>query len=127
MNLLNCTQCDYKVINYTNKFCRKQFLPRPRQIKTRDIQDFKNASANSGLDKLNEFIAETQLNSKYCDDFIEWIPHKNLNNVKFLTNGGNSDVYFGTWNISSFTNNVVLKAIRDSNNVSGDILNEVKY
>lgn len=39
------------------------------------------------------------LNSKYCVDFIKWIPCSNLDNVKYLTNGGNSKVYFGTWNL----------------------------
>ncbi|PKB92403.1 hypothetical protein RhiirA5_444822 [Rhizophagus irregularis] len=29
------------------------------------------------------------LNSKYCDDFIKWIPCSNLDNVKYLINGGN--------------------------------------
>ena len=133
MYYLDCTQCDYKVINYSNKFCRRRFLPLPRQnlqINTpanlsRDIKDFKNSSTNSGLNKLNEFITETQLKSKYCDDFIEWIPRKNLENVKYLTRGGNSEVYSGIWNLSldmHLTTNVILKAIKDSDN----ILNEVR-
>ena len=122
---MNCTLCYSKVINYPSKFCRRKFLPQP--LNTNNIQDFKNASENSGLDKLNEFITKTQLNSKYCYDYIEWIPHINLKNVKFLTKGGNSNVYFGTWNISLFTTtSVALKATRGSDNINDDILNEVK-
>ena len=118
---LNCTQCDYKVIN-SNKFCRKQFFPRLRT----NIQD--NSSVNSGLDKLDEFITETQLNSEYCDDIIEWIPYKKLECVEYLTRGGNSEVYLGTWNLSlntHLTSTVALKAIKDSDNTNDNILNEV--
>ena len=76
--------------------------------------------------KLYKFITETQINSKCCDDFIEWIPRRNLENVNFLANGGNSKVYSGTWNLSlNLTSDVALKAIRDSDNINDDILNEV--
>lgn len=86
---------------------------------------------------MDEFINETQLNSKYCDDYIEWIPRSNLENVKYLTNGGNSKVYFGTWNLmlnmslASIVSNqlsfkVALKAINDSDNINDHILNEVR-
>ena len=79
-----CVQCNQKIINYPNQLCRRQFLS-PSQInRTRSIQ--KNISGNF---KLDGFIKETQLNSKYCDDFIEWIPHSNLENIN-LTDGGNS-------------------------------------
>ncbi|CAB5353477.1 unnamed protein product [Rhizophagus irregularis] len=107
-----CTKCNQKIMNYPNKLCRKQFLP-PR-------------------------ITKTQLNSKYCDDFIEWIPSSNLENIKHLANGGSSKVYFGIWNLSSnmslapvipkqVTCKVVLKSINGSDNISDLILNELKF
>ena len=67
-------------------------------------------SETSGNLILDEFIKETQLNSKHCDDFIEWIPHSNLENIKYLTNGGNSKVYIGTWNLllTYYLNNYLL-------------------
>jgi hypothetical protein len=152
----NCVQCNQKVVNYPNQFCRSQFLL-PSQIdgvRKNEINNL-NISENlfkinyespkneltddktSGNFKLDEFIKETQLNSKYCDDFIEWIPHSNLENVKYLTNGGSSKVYFGTWNLllntslasialKQISSNVALKAINDSENVNDHILNEVR-
>ncbi|CAB5217416.1 unnamed protein product [Rhizophagus irregularis] len=135
-----CTKCNQKIMNYPNKLCRKQFLP-PRITSTYEIQNsgtnnfFKLLSENL---KLDEFIKETQLNSKYCDDFIEWIPSSNLENIKHLANGGSSKVYFGIWNLSSnmslapvipkqVTCKVVLKSINGSDNISDLILNELKF
>jgi len=130
-----CKNCNHRVINYPNQLCRRQFLPsqRPR-VETRGIQINKQTSPSrwtSGNSKLDEFIEETQQNSKFCDDFVEWIPNSNLENIKFLTGGGNSEVYHGIWNLllnislasKKSSTNIVLKAIRDSDN---DILNEVK-
>src|SRR5687767_12579782 len=89
-----CKQCNQSIINYPNQLCRKQFLtPQPRSIT--HINKFKR----SGNSELDEFIKETQLNSKHCDDFIEWIPRKNVKNIEFLADGGNSKVYSGTWNL----------------------------
>ena len=87
---------------------------------------------------MDEFIKETLLNSQYCDDFIEWIPCSNLENIKYLTNGGNSKVYIGTWNLlpkqsflllnepKQLSVNIALKAIKDSHKNNDNILNEVK-
>jgi hypothetical protein len=113
-----CMQCDQKIINYSGQFCRKHFLSLS-QINT------------CGNVKLDEFIKETQLNSKYCDDLVEWIPQSNLKNIKYLTNGGNSKVYSGTWNLLSnmslASTNIALKAIKDfDSNINDNILNEVR-
>ncbi|CAB4435990.1 unnamed protein product [Rhizophagus irregularis] len=112
-NFKICTQCNKKVISFPNNFCRKQFL-----------SSIDNET--SGNINLDEFIKKTQLNSKFCDDFIEWIPYSNFENIKYLTSGGNSKIYFGNWllnkslaSISSL--NVVLKVIRIS-----DSLKELK-
>lgn len=109
-----CTQCNKKVISFPNNFCRKQFL-----------SSIDNET--SGNINLDEFIKKTQLNSKFCDDFIEWIPYSNFENIKYLTSGGNSKIYFGNWllnkSLASMSSlNVVLKVIRIS-----DSLKEVKY
>ena len=108
-----CKQCDQKMVNYYSQFCRKHFLSHS-QINT------------CGNVKLDEFIKETQLNSKYCDDFVEWIPRSNLENITYLTNGGNSKVYSGTWNLllnMSLDAKIALKAIKDD---FDSILNEVR-
>ena len=59
-NCTTCMQCDQRIINYSNQLCRRQFLP-PSQI---------NVIKTSGSFKLDEFIKETQLNSKHCDDLL---------------------------------------------------------
>src|SRR5688572_1264790 len=126
--LITCTQCNQRIINYPNQLCRRQFLP-PSQRTCSVVNKFENKSGNL---KLDEFIRETQLNSEFCDDFIEWIPHSNIKNIKFLTNGGNSKVYCGTWSLlltmpltsKQLSTKIALKVIRDSDNDC--ILNEVK-
>ncbi|CAB4486202.1 unnamed protein product [Rhizophagus irregularis] len=143
----SCIQCNQKLINDSIKFCRKQFLSsqineysETRSVKINEVNITKKEfidSKISGNFKLDEFIKETQLNSKYCDDFIEWIPRSNLENIKYLTNGGNSKVYFGTWNLmlnmslasivsNQLSSKVALKAINDSDNINNHILNELK-
>jgi hypothetical protein len=150
-----CTKYNQKIINYSNQLCRKQFLPPSRINRTRGIQDskankdkfyykvkyilpknklFKNKLLSGNL-KLDKFIKETQKNSKYCDDFIEWIPNSNIKDIIYLTNGGNSKVYFGNWNLSLNISldsvapkqvKVVLKSINNSDKISDLILNEVR-
>src|ERR1043165_2853013 len=90
-----CKTCNYRMIN-SNQLCRRRFLP--SQIKTRDIQN--NSSTISGNLELDEFIKETQQNSKSCDDFVEWIPNSNFKKVRSLVSRGNSEVYCGTWRFS---------------------------
>src|SRR6266542_6280039 len=119
-----CKNCGHRVISDPNQFCRRQLLQSQwPQIKARSTQ----TSTSSGNLELDEFIEETQQNSKFCDDFVEWIPNSNLENIELLTKGGNSKVYHGTWNLllnmSLASTNIVLKAMRDPDN---DILNEVK-
>ncbi|RGB38916.1 kinase-like domain-containing protein [Rhizophagus diaphanus] len=150
MNVLedtSCIQCNQKLINDSIQFCRKKFLSsqineysETRSVKINETNITKKKfidSKTSGNSKLDEFIKETQLNSKYCDDFIEWIPRSDLENIKYLTNGGNSKVYTGTWNLilnislASIVSNqlsfkVALKAINDSDNINDNILNELK-
>ncbi|GES77932.1 kinase-like domain-containing protein [Rhizophagus clarus] len=141
-----CIQCNQKMVNYSNQLCRKQFLTPTRYSKTRSVQineiniinDELIDNKTSGNFILDEFIKETQLNSKYCDDFIEWIPLSNLEDVKYSTNGGNSKIYFGTWNLllnmslasmasKQFSSSrVALKVINDFDNVNDHILNELK-
>ena len=122
--LITCTQCNQRIINYPNQLCRRQFLP-PSQRTCSVVNKFENKSGNL---KLDEFIRETQLNSEFCDDFIEWIPHENLESIKYLTDGGNSKVYFGTWNLLnvSLAIKIALKVIKDSHNINDNILNEVR-
>src|ERR1051325_1450092 len=99
-----CTHCNLRMLNYQNQHCGRQFLTNRSSITCNIRKSIINKLEDDsirGNSKINEFIKETQLNSKYCDDFIEWIPHSSLENIKFLTYGGNSKIYFGTWNLAS--------------------------
>ena len=142
-----CMQCNQKIINYPNQLCRKQFLPafqRTRGIQENRVNNLKsiinkllnkkqNKLMTSGNSTLDEFINKTQLDSKHCDDFIEWIPLSNLENMEFLTNGGNSKVYRGIWNLlkmpldsKQLSTKIALKFIKDSDDINEYTLNEVK-
>jgi hypothetical protein len=125
-----CVQCNQRIINYSNQLCRRQFLS-PSRIneysKTRGVQNnIENElidNETSGNLIIDEFIKETQSNSKCCDDFIEWVSCSNLENIKYLTIGGNSKIYSGTWKLNQLSTNIALKVV---NNTSENILNEVK-
>ncbi len=47
-------------------------------------------SENEFIDK---FIQETQLNAKYIDQILEWIPYNNFKNIKYLDKGGFGTIY----------------------------------
>jgi hypothetical protein len=136
-----CSRCNQRIISYPDQLCRRQFLfPSQHQTEFNNIQTNiinksesigNGGSRTSGNSKLDGFIKETQLNSKYCDDFIEWIPYSNLENIKFLTNGGNSKIYFGTWLLDSpfaskQSTKVTLKTTDDFEIRNNDIPIEVK-
>ncbi|CAB4436008.1 unnamed protein product [Rhizophagus irregularis] len=124
-----CMQCNQRIINYSNQLCRKQFLS-PSRIneysKIRSVQINQENKIESGNLIIDEFIKETQLNSKCCDDFIEWVSCSNLENIKYLTFGGNSKIYSGTWKLNQLSTNIALKVTKDSNNINDNILNELK-
>src|SRR5688572_14050153 len=85
-----CETCNHHVINYPNQLCRRKSLSeksKSSSFKTRlniRMPSFMNSSSEtSGNLELDEFIKETQQNSKACDDFVEWIPYSNLEDIKF--------------------------------------------
>jgi hypothetical protein len=127
-----CTHCNKrKLINYSSQPCRRKFLLSSSQIKDRSIPQISNQKnffteneLISGNSKLDEFIKETQ-KSEFCDDFVEWVSHKNLVNINYLTSGGNSKIFCGTWNVPLNTN-IVLKAIDFNDNSNDYIPHEVK-
>uniref|UniRef100_U9UKJ1 Protein kinase domain-containing protein n=1 Tax=Rhizophagus irregularis (strain DAOM 181602 / DAOM 197198 / MUCL 43194) TaxID=747089 RepID=U9UKJ1_RHIID len=119
-------QCNQRIINYPNQLCRKQFLRINKYSKIRNVHVNQENKIESGNLIIDEFIKETQLNSKCCDDFIEWISRSNLENIKYLTFGGNSKIYSGTWKLNRLSTNIALKVTGDSDNISDNILNELK-
>src|SRR5437762_2390579 len=51
-------------------------------------------SGNNDIDKL---IQECQIRSFRPDKIVEWIPYDNLQNIKYFTKGGCSEIYTADW------------------------------
>jgi len=93
----------------------------------------------SGNEIIDKFIQETQLNAKYKDQILEWIPYNGLKNIKFLDKGGFSTIYEAIWLNGPIKNwvevnkawsrskntKVVLKNLDKSSNLNDKFLNEV--
>ncbi|GBB92314.1 hypothetical protein RclHR1_00020017 [Rhizophagus clarus] len=58
-------------------------------------ENFKNWS--SGNDDIDDLIQKCQMESLGPANIVEWIPYSNLDNVKYLTKGGFSDIYTANW------------------------------
>jgi len=51
----------------------------------------------SGNDNIDNLIQKCQMEIVRINYIIEWIPFNNLQNVKFLTRGGCSEIYIADW------------------------------
>ncbi len=51
----------------------------------------------SGNDSINDLVQKCQMETLRPDYIIEWIPYNNLQNVKYLTKGGCSEIYLADW------------------------------
>ena len=51
----------------------------------------------SGNDDIDSLIQKCQMESLDPDGVIEWIPYNNLQNIKYLTKGGCSEIYTADW------------------------------
>src|SRR5437762_3378105 len=51
----------------------------------------------SGNDKIDNLIQECQIKTLMPEKIIEWIPYNNLQNIKYLTKGGCSEIYTASW------------------------------
>src|SRR6266540_3686856 len=51
----------------------------------------------SGNDDIDNLIQKCQLDSLSPDSIVEWIPYNNLQNFKYLTKGGCSEIYSAGW------------------------------
>src|SRR6266496_3590206 len=54
-------------------------------------------SWTSGNNDIDNLIQECQIESFRPDRIIEWIPYNNLQNVKYMTKGGCSEIYSANW------------------------------
>ncbi len=51
----------------------------------------------SGNDEIDDLIKKCQMETLRPDKVVEWIPDKNLQNIKYLTKGGCSEIYTADW------------------------------
>src|ERR1044072_3378175 len=51
----------------------------------------------SGNDDIDSLIQKCQLETLNPNVIIEWIPYNNLQNIKYLTKGGCSEIYTADW------------------------------
>ncbi|RHZ75201.1 hypothetical protein Glove_217g110 [Diversispora epigaea] len=93
--------------------------------------------SNSGNINIDNFIKGTQSSkNRIRDPFLEWVPFKEFNGVKKIGQGGFSQIFKATWEISkgiSYRGNVMrskrkiaLKVLNNSQNVDTEFLNELK-
>ncbi|CAG8450694.1 11711_t:CDS:2 [Acaulospora morrowiae] len=81
-----CEDCNNST--YATQFC--EFCIRNYLMQNFDKWD-------SGNDKINKIIQETQKNVVCPYQVVEWIPYENFDNVKMLNKGGFSTVFTATW------------------------------
>ena len=58
-------------------------------------EDFSNWT--SGNDDIDNLIQKCQMESLIPAQIVEWIPYSNLENIKYLTKGGFSEIYTADW------------------------------
>ncbi|EXX56035.1 kinase-like domain-containing protein [Rhizophagus irregularis DAOM 181602=DAOM 197198] len=58
-------------------------------------EDFSNWT--SGNDDIDNLIQKCQIESLMPNNIVEWIPYSNLENIKYLTKGGFSEIYTANW------------------------------
>ena len=51
----------------------------------------------SGNDNIDNLIKKCQMETLDPEAVIEWIPYNNLRNIKYLTEGGCSEIYTAVW------------------------------
>ena len=51
----------------------------------------------SGNDNIDNLIKKCQMETLEPEKVIEWIPYNNLQNIKYLTEGGCSEIYTADW------------------------------
>src|ERR1051325_6888746 len=51
----------------------------------------------SGSNDIDNLIQKCQIESSKPDKIIEWIPYNNLQDIKYLTKGGCSEIYSAEW------------------------------
>ena len=92
----------------------------------------------SGTEKIDDFIQEMQLKFDYQSFLFEWIPYDQFNDIIEMDKGGSTIVYSAIWkkgplyyDYNKWRRNsnkkVALKNFYNSQNITNEFLNDVKY
>ena len=65
-------------------------------------QNFKNWT--SGNSEIDEYIQNSQLKAKCCEEVLEWIEYDKFANVEYLAKGGFGITYKANWNEGCISN-----------------------
>jgi hypothetical protein len=109
------------------------------ELCVRNYLKAKFSNWSSGNDNIDNLIKKCQIETLEPDSVIEWIPYNNLQNIKYLTEGGCSEIYTAKWINGCYfewdtkerqlkrtgTGNVVLKRLKNVENASESWLEEV--
>ncbi|RHZ57545.1 hypothetical protein Glove_386g25 [Diversispora epigaea] len=93
--------------------------------------------SNSGNINIDNFINGTHSpNNKNDDSYLSWVPFEEFKDIKKIGQGGFSQIYTATWEISGSIRyngtvrrskqKIVLKVLNNSQNVDTEFLNELK-
>ena len=67
------------------------------ELCVRNYLKAKFSNWSSGNDNIDNLIKKCQIETLEPDSVIEWIPYNNLQNIKYLTKGGCSEIYTAEW------------------------------
>ena len=67
------------------------------ELCVRNYLKTKFSNWTSGNDDIDNLIQKCQMESFMPNKVIEWIPYNNLQNIKYLTKGGFSEIYTADW------------------------------
>ena len=129
-----CKECKqpYTGSHFNNRWCKS--------CNAKHFQEnFKNwTSGNSDVDKL---IQESQLNAKTLYEKLEWIEYDRFENIEYVAKGGFGTIYKAIWILSRNCetdqwnrnednvnyNEVALKCLNNSKDITLEFLKEVKF
>ncbi|EXX60496.1 Ypk1p [Rhizophagus irregularis DAOM 197198w] len=96
----------------------------------RNYLETKFSNWTSGNNNLDDLIQKCQIKSIHPEMLIEWIPYNNLQNIKYLTEGGCSKIYTANWIeqqlIRYGTGHVILKKLENVESANRSWFDEAK-
>src|ERR1044072_8711527 len=109
------------------------------ELCVRNYLKAKFSNWSSGNDNIDNLIKKCQMETLDPEKVIEWIPYNNLQNIKYLTEGGCSEIYTAVWADGGYYEwdskeqqlkriknySVVLKRLNNVENASKSWLEEV--